>query len=199
MVPSGYLRDPDVQLMLRVREDDQSAYAQLVENYKDRLIGVFTNMFGDHALAEDLSQDVLLRIWRARQGYEPTAKFSTWVFQIANNLASNARRTKGRKKEHQFPEGTAGSQPLRLGEQAVPDKSGLMPTRQMDKAELCERVQSALEALNERQRMALLLHRFEEMSYADIGAVMDLTPQAVKSLLSRARDSLRVALEPYVD
>lgn len=199
MVPSGYLRDPDVQLMLRVREGDEAAYSHLVDGYKDRLIGVFTNMFGDHALAEDLTQDVMLRIWRARQGYEPTAKFSTWVFQIANNLASNARRTKGRKKEHQFPEGLAGSQAVRMGEQAVPDKSGLMPARQADRAELCERVQSALESLNERQRMALLLHRFEEMSYADIGAVMDLTPQAVKSLLSRARDSLRIALESYIE
>lgn len=195
---AAYLRDPDVQLMLRVRDGDESAFAQLVTKYQDRLIGIFTNMFGDTALAEDLAQEVFLRIYRARQGYEPTAKFSTWVFQIASNLASNSRRTKGRKKEVQFALSTSGSQPVRAGEQLVPEKSALMPTRQADAEELRERVQAAMELLNERQRMAVLLHKFEGMSYADIGGVMDMSPQAVKSLLSRARENLRVALENYV-
>ncbi|SFJ64877.1 RNA polymerase sigma factor [Planctomicrobium piriforme] len=195
---SAYLRDPDVQLMLRVRADDQTAFTQLVGKYQDRLVGIFTSMFRDTALAEDLAQEVFLRVYRARNGYEPTAKFSTWLFQIANNLASNSRRTKGRKKEVQFAQNTSGSQPMVAGEQLLPDKSALMPTRQVDTEELRERVLSAMETLNERQRMAVLLHKFEGMSYADIGAVMELTPQAVKSLLSRARDQLRVVLEGYV-
>ncbi len=195
---SPYLRDPDVQLMLRVKDGDDSAFAQIVERYQNRLIGIFTSMFADSALAEDLAQDVFLRIYRAKQGYEPTAKLSTWIFQIANNLASNSRRSKGRKKEVQFQVGSSGSQPVQVGENNVTEKSALMPTRQLDKAELQEHVQSALTVLNERQRMAVLLHRFEGMSYADIAASMELSPQAVKSLLSRARENLREALENFV-
>lgn len=198
MGSSAYLRDPDVQLMLRVREGDEGAFAQLVAKYQDRLIGIFTSMFGDSALAEDLAQEVFLRIYRARQGYEPTAKFSTWVFQIASNLASNSRRTKGRKKEVQFSASTSGSQPVHVGEALVPDKSALMPTRQLDAEELRELVLSAMETLNERQRMAVLLHKFEGMSYLEIGNIMDMTPQAIKSMLSRARENLRVALEKYI-
>ncbi|MBT5020517.1 MAG: sigma-70 family RNA polymerase sigma factor [Planctomicrobium sp.] len=184
--------------MLRVKDGDDSAFAQIVERFQNRLIGIFTNMFADNALAEDLSQEVFLRIYRARQGYEPTAKLSTWIFQIANNLASNSRRSKGRKKEVQFKVSNSGSQPVQMGENNVVEKSGLMPTRQLDNVELMERVQVALLDLNERQRMAVLLHRFEGMSYADIGAAMELSPQAVKSLLSRARENLREILENYV-
>lgn len=195
---SAYLRDPDVQLMLRVREGDENAFGQLVTKYQNRLIGIFTNMFGDSALAEDLAQEVFLRIYRARQGYEPTAKFSTWVFQIASNLASNSRRTKGRKKEVQFNPGTSGSQPVHMGEALVADKSALMPTRQLDAEELREHILSAMETLNERQRMAVLLHKFEGMSYIEIGNIMDMTPQAIKSMLSRARENLRIALEKYI-
>lgn len=195
---SPYVRDPDVQLMLRVKGGDDDAFAQIVQKYQSRLIGVFANMFADTALAEDLAQEVFLRIYRARQGYEPTAKLSTWIFQIANNLASNSRRSKGRKKEVQFQLGNSGSQSLNLGEGGVADKSGLMPTRQIDKNELQERVQQALGHLNERQRMAVLLHRFEGMSYADIADTMQLSTQAVKSLLSRARENLREVLETYV-
>ncbi|HWL10673.1 MAG TPA: sigma-70 family RNA polymerase sigma factor [Planctomicrobium sp.] len=195
---SPYLRDPDVQLMLRVRDDDQGAFTQLVTKYQDRMIAIFVNMFRDTALAEDLAQEVFLRVYRARNSYHPTAKFSTWLFQIANNLASNSRRTKGRKKEVQFSVNTSGSQPVAAGEQLLPEKSALMPTRQVDKEELRERVLEALETLNERQRMAVLLHKFEEMGYAEIGAVMELSPQAVKSLLARARDQLRIVLENYV-
>lgn len=196
--PSPYLRDPDVQLMLRVKDGDDSAFAQLVEKYQDRLVGIFSNMFADKSHAEDLAQEVFMRIYRARQGYEPTAKFSTWLFQITNNLASNSRRSKGRKKEVQFAPDVSGSQPVARGEQNLAEKSALMPTRQLDRSELQERVQVAMQNLSERQRMAILLHKFEGMSYADIGAAMELTPQAVKSLLSRARENLRVELENYI-
>lgn len=196
---SSYLHDPEVQLMLRVKEGDDAAFAQIVERYQNRLIGVFVNMFADLTLAEDLAQEVFLRMYRARQGYEPTAKLSTWIYQIANNLASNSRRMKGRRKEVQFQLGTSGSQAIQLGEATLPEKSGMMPTRQLDKLELQERVQLALSELNERQRMVLLLHRFEGMSYADIADAMQLSKQAVKSLLSRAREKLRETLEGYVN
>lgn len=196
--PSPFLRDPDVQLMLRVREGDESAFTQLVLKYQDRLIGIFTNMFADSALAEDLTQEVFLRIYRVRLGYQPTAKFSTWMFQIASNLASNSRRAKGRKKEVQFSSSMSGSQSVHVGEALVPDKSALMPTRQFDSEELRAFVVQALETLSERQRMAILLHKFEGLSYAEIGSIMETTPQAIKSMLSRAREHLRVALEKYI-
>jgi RNA polymerase sigma-70 factor, ECF subfamily len=195
---SPYLRDPEVQLMLRVKNGDDDAFSTLVRSYQDRLVSIFTNMVGDQESAEDLAQEVFLRVYRARNGYEPTAKFSTWVFRIANNLASNTRRTKGRRKEVQLRPAESGTMSQISGEQMLPEKSALMPTRQAARTELQQRVWDAMGELNERQRMAILLHRFEDMSYADIGATMDLSTEAVKSLLSRARENLRVALEPYV-
>ena len=92
------LRDPDVRLMLRAKEGDESAFPQLVTNYQDRLVSVLVHLLQNHEAAEDLAQEVFLRIYRARHGYEPTAKFSTWLFRIANNLASNLRRDTGRRR-----------------------------------------------------------------------------------------------------
>lgn len=195
---SAYLCDPDVQLMLRVRSGDEQAFARLVSNYQDRLISVFANLVGNRETAEDLTQEVFLRIYRARHGYQPQAKFSTWLFRIANNLASNSRRSRGRRKEVQLKTQESGPLGARPAEQLLADKSGLMPTRLLDRHELQEHVREALEALGERQQMALLLHRFEGMSYNDIAETMEMTPQAIKSLLSRARESLRMRLESYV-
>jgi RNA polymerase sigma-70 factor (ECF subfamily) len=192
------LRDPDVRLMLRAKEGDQTAFTQLVTNYQDRLVGVLAHMLQNKEAAEDLAQEVFLRIYRARHGYEPTAKFSTWLFRIANNLANNLRRDSGRRKEIVLNVNDSGPLGPRPGERMMADKSGLMPTRQFDKTEMCSMVQAALATLNEKQRMAVLLHKFEEMSYTDIAAALDMTPAAVKSLLSRARDNLREKLEPYV-
>jgi RNA polymerase sigma-70 factor (ECF subfamily) len=192
------LRDPDVRLMLRAKQGDQTAFTQLVTNYQDRLVGVLAHMLQNKEAAEDLAQEVFLRIYRARHGYEPTAKFSTWLFRIANNLANNLRRDSGRRKEIALSVNDSGPLGPRPGERLIAEKSGLMPTRQFDKSEMCSMVQAALATLNEKQRMAVLLHKFEEMSYTDIAAALDMTPAAVKSLLSRARDNLREKLEPYV-
>ena len=193
-----YVRDPDVQLMLRVKEGDESAFTELVTGYQDRLIGIFCHMLDDNELAEDLAQEVFLRIYRARNGYKPTAKFSTWLFRIANNLASNSRRTRGRRKEVPLSVRDSGPMGPRPEENLVADKSGMMPSRLFARSELQGVVQEALNTLSERQRMALLLHKFEGMSYADIGDAMDMSAAAVKSLLSRARENLRLKLEPHV-
>ncbi len=195
---SAYLADPDVQLMLRVRDGDDGAFAELVESYQDRLIGIFYHMMRDRAVAEDLAQDVFLRVYRARQRYVPTARFSTWLFRIASNVASNSRRSLGRRKEVSFNLQDSGGVPVRAEEQLAVEKSGLMPVRQLDKAELRDIVRIAMDTLNERQRMAVLLNKFEGLSYAEIGEAMDLKPAAVKSLLSRARENLREKLEEYV-
>jgi RNA polymerase sigma-70 factor (ECF subfamily) len=193
-----YLTDPDVQLMLRVKGGDEAAFAKLVAIYQDRLISIFANLVDDQEQAEDLTQELFLRIYRARHGYEPNAKFSTWVFRIANNLASNSRRSRGRRKEVQLKTSESGPLGVRPAEKLLADKSALMPTRLLDKSEMRRIVLEALDSLNDRQRLALLLHKFEDMSYADIGDAMEMSPQAVKSLLSRARENLRVKLEPHV-
>lgn len=183
--------------MLRAKEGDDEAFSQLVTNYQDRLISIFVNIVGTQEAAEDLAQDVFLRIYRAKAGYQPTAKFSTWLFRIANNLASNTRRSKGRRKEVQFTGSESGPLGVRPAESLLKEKSALMPARQLDQSEAKAIILTAMETLNERQKMAVLLHKFEEMSYADIADTMEMTTSAVKSLLSRARDNLRTTLEPY--
>ena len=196
---SGFLYDPEVQLMLRAKKGDDEAFSKLVTIYQDRLTTIFFHMTQNQEAAEDLAQDVFMRIYRARHGYQPNAKFSTWLFRIANNLAVNAHRKRKRRKETGLPVGESSSMSsVRPEEQALVEKSALMPHRQLDKHELQMVVQKAMDQLSERQRLTVLLHKFEGMSYAEIGETMDLTVPAVKSLLSRARDSLRAALEPYM-
>src|SRR5690349_2693803 len=116
------LRDPDVRLMLRTKEGDDSAFEELVVNYQDRLVHIFNLLVGNQETAEDLAQETFLRIYRSRHGYVPAAKFSTWLFEIANNLASNSRRSKGRRKEVDINTGEDRSAP-RPEEELLPEKS----------------------------------------------------------------------------
>jgi RNA polymerase sigma-70 factor (ECF subfamily) len=145
-----------------------------------------------------LVQEVFLRVYRARKRYQPGARFSTWIFTIAGNVAANALRDRRRRREVDASIGQDDSSGAKSLAEMAPAASGLMPARQLDKAEMREIVRLALDTLNERQRLAVLLNKFEHMSYAEIGETMNLTPQAVKSLLSRARESLRDTLEPYL-
>jgi RNA polymerase sigma-70 factor (ECF subfamily) len=192
------LQDPDVRLMLEVRDGSAAAFDELMTRYQSRLVTVLDHLTGRRELAEDLAQEVFLRVYRARSRYVPGAKFSTWLFTIANNVASNALRTLARRPEVQVAPrdpNVSGSHSL---DHLALAASGLMPTRQLDKAELQEVVEQAMAKLNPRQRMAVLLSKFEEMSYNDIAETMEMSPQAIKSLLARARDNLREALEPYL-
>ena len=192
------LADPDVRLMLRVRDDDAAAFEELMLRYQNRLVSLLAHMVGRADMAEDLAQEVFLRVYRARKQYVPGAKFSTWLYTIAGNVASNALRSRARRREVNLVSQSSdtGAQSL---ENAAVAASGLMPTRQFDKAELREAVQRAIESLNERQRMAVLLAKFEHLSYAEIGEIMDLSPEAIKSLLSRARSKLREVMQPYLE
>lgn len=185
--------------MLQVREDDAAAFEELMLRYQGRLVSVLAHLVGDRDQAEDLAQEVFLRVYRARKRYTPDAKFSTWLFTIANNAASNALRSRSRRREVNL--NAEGSRPMGVTplEVMLQASSGQMPARQMDKAEMRDVVRLALSALNDRQRMAVLLSKFEGMSYADIADAMDLTPQAIKSLLSRARGNLREVLQPYLE
>ena len=192
------LTDPDVRLMLQVRDDNAAAFEQLVENYQTRLVSILEHLVPGRGQAEDLAQEVFMRVYRARKTYVPGAKFSTWLFTIANNVASNAIRQLVRRKEVHLQTSPSGQVPIRPLDNMAKEASGLMPTRQIAQAELGQVVQMAIQSLNERQRMALLLSKFENMSYQDIADTMELTTQAVKSLLSRARNNLKDILEPYV-
>jgi RNA polymerase sigma-70 factor (ECF subfamily) len=191
------LRDPDVRLMLRVRDDEPGAFQQLVEQFQNRLVAVMHHLVGDAAEAEDLAQEVFLRVYRARKQYRPRSKFSTWLFTIANNLALNSLRSRQRKPAVSLTGRDSGPLGARPQEQLVHDHhSG--PQVRIQREELAALIRKALDGLNERQRVAVVLNKFEDMNYAEIAEVMGLTTKAVKSLLSRARENLRIALAAYV-
>jgi RNA polymerase sigma-70 factor (ECF subfamily) len=189
-------RDPDIRLMLRVRAGDDAAFAELVTRYQHRLLAVLHHHTGTLTDAEDLVQEVFLRVHRNRAGYKPQAKFSTWLFAIAHNLALNARRDRKRRPVVPLELPADTSNPGTVA--GIANEREPSPTAPLQQAELAAAVQAALEQLSERQRMAVVLNKYEDMGYAEIAQVLDLTPQAVKSLLSRAREKLREALEPYV-
>ena len=195
------LRDPDVQLMLSVQRDDADAYNELMQRYQGRVLSILRHLMGHRDLAEDLTQEVFFRVYRARGSYRPEAKFSTWLFTITNNVARNALRSRYRKPEVQFASVLSGpndSGSMTSAEDAIMAGSEMVPSRRLDKLEMRQMVQIAIDALNDRQRMAVLLHKFEGMSYLEIAEIMEMTPQGVKSLLCRARMNLRDALQPYM-
>jgi len=190
--------DRSTEIMLRVRDGDSGAFAELVELWQSRLVTLFLHHTGDHSTAEDLAQETFLRVYRARERYRPTAKFTTWVHTIALRVASDLRQRAYRRLERGVPNTTsASSSSIGLDHLAVA-ASGLMPARVADRGELQGVVQRALGELGERQRMALLLAKFEQCSYEEIAAALETSVPAVKSLLFRARDQLRQALSAYV-
>ncbi len=191
--------DPDVALMLRVKNDDAAAFEQLVERYQGRVIRLMNSWVGNKDHAEDLAQEVFMRVYRSRKSYEPTAKLSTWLFRIANNLANNAVRDRSRRKEYQLKKGENTSTAAVLIENIALAPSGAMPTRKLDHVERAVMVKQAVQALAERQRIALTLSKFEGLSYQEIADTMGMSVKAVKSLLSRARVNLKLLLQPYMD
>ena len=128
------LRDPDVRLMLRVRDDEDGAFAELVEHYQHRLVAVMNHLVGNAEEAEDLAQEVFLRIYRARKKYRPRSKFSTWLFTIANNLALNSLRSRQRKPVVRLALHDSGPLGPRPAEQLVPDR-GSGPMQRVQKQE----------------------------------------------------------------
>src|SRR5262245_52688639 len=184
--------------MLRVRDDDPSAFAELVDLYNHRLVTVLHHLLGNLQEAEDLAQEVFLRVYRARKKYRPRAKFSTWLFTIANNLALNCLRSRQRKPVVPLDVSESGPLGPRPAEQLVQDRSR-QPAHRLQQQELAAVIQQALDCLNERQRMAVVLNKFEDMSYEEIAQVMNLSTKAIKSLLSRARTNLRQALQGYIE
>ena len=142
-----YALDPDVRLMLEVREGNAAAFEELVLRYQGRLLTVLRHLVGSREQAEDLAQEVFLRVYRARESYQPEAKFSTWLYTIANHLAANALRTRSRRPEVTLPSRDSGPMGARPLDKMLMASSGQMPARQLDKAEMREIVQMALESL----------------------------------------------------
>ena len=144
-----YVQDPDVRLMLLVRDDNAAAFEELVSRYQARLRTILQHLVGSRDAAEDLAQEVFLRLFRTRKRYQPDAKFSTFLFTIAHNVASNARRTLARRREVQVyvREGLADgrSRGLATLEELAKEASGMMPTRQLDKLERAEVVRLAMQ------------------------------------------------------
>jgi RNA polymerase sigma-70 factor (ECF subfamily) len=195
------LQDTGVCLMLAVQRDDASAFEKLMLHYQNRVFSLLRHMIGNRDTAEDLTQEVFLRVFRARKNYQPEAKFTTWLFTITNNVANNALRTRLRKPEVQLGIAKNEEEPnsqKHLAENLILASSGTIPARQLDKLEMKEMVQLAVASLGERQRKAILYHKFEGMNYQEIAKVMEMTPQGVKSLLCRARLNLRDALQGYI-
>ncbi|MEY4245561.1 MAG: hypothetical protein RLZZ245_3146 [Verrucomicrobiota bacterium] len=183
----------DFVLMERIGAGDHAAFSELVERYQHVVVGTVAKMLGNPAEAEDIAQQVFLRIWRNAKRYRPDAKFTTYLFTIARNLVFNESRRRSRKKEVSADEREENSH---YSLEASPDRQ---PDAELLQAELQAAVDAAIAALPETQRMAVVLRRYEQMSYEEIAAVLELSVSAVKSLLFRARTTLRESLSGYLE
>lgn len=188
--------DTDAQVMLRVKTGDESAFTYLVEKYRRPIVGFMYRMCHNPSSAEELAQEVFLRVYRSRSSYEASAKFSTWLYRIAMNLAVNhARDTR-----HERPENT-----LRLDEPDretgttpdLPDASASAEENIIRRERLAA-IRQKVEGLPERQRLAVIMHKYQQMDYRSIGEVLKLSESATKSLLFRAYETLREQLKDFV-
>jgi RNA polymerase sigma-70 factor (ECF subfamily) len=188
----------DVQLMLDVKAGDDSSFELLLRRYRTPLVHFLCRMVRDPATAEDLAQEVFLRVYRARMQYVPSAKFTTWMFRIATNLALNAKRD-GRYRQLE----------VSIDQTAAPSESDLPALEVADhqpgiESELIARdraamIRRAVETLPEKQRAAVLLHKYQEMGYDEIARVLECSESALKSLLFRAYETLRIELAPLIE
>ncbi len=183
----------DHALMARIATGDHLAFRDLVERHQNAVIGTVAKMLGNSGDAEDISQQVFLRVWRNAKRYRPDAKFTTYLFTITRNLVFNETRRRGRKKEVSADEREENSHHLI---EASPDTQ---PDAELLQAELQRAVDAAISALPEAQRMAVILRRYDQLPYEDIAEVLGLSLSAVKSLLFRARTALRESLSGYLE
>jgi RNA polymerase sigma-70 factor (ECF subfamily) len=192
-----YLADPEVALMMRVQDGDDDAFGELVQLYRARVFGSFLKRLGDRQEAEDLTQEVFLRLYRSRHRYQPRARFATWLFHVSQNVARNAIRSRRRRPVMRLEALVTPADPG-AAEAFLADR-GESPTRPMERSELAGVVRKAVSSLAGRQRAAVELHQFHDCTYAEVAAELDMTPKAAKSLLYRARNELREALTPFME
>lgn len=183
---AGYAIEVDAQLMLDVREGDTHSFALLLDRHRAPVVHFLYRMVQNQAIAEELAQEVFLRVYKSRESYEPTAKFTTWLFRISTHLALNWIRDKryeqnGHSLDVNFEEN------LR---RQVPDQAPSVEERLLKKARAQE-IRVAISSLPAKQRAAVLMHKYQEMDYSQISAVLGCTDSAVKSLLFRAYERLR--------
>ena len=178
--------------MLLVSGGDTAAFEQLIERHQALVAGTIGRMLGSNSEVEDIAQQVFIRVWRSAGRYVPRAKFTTWLLKITRNLVFNEMR---RSKRH-------ASVPLQIETQTeeipLKDEAGQAPDASLLESELQGAIERAITALPESQRMALILRRYEELSYEEIADVLDLSVPAVKSVLFRARTELRERLASYL-
>lgn len=188
--------DPDAALMLRVKQGDTAAFTTLVEKYKQPVLNLAFRTLRDETEAEDLAQAAFLQAWKSAARYEPQAKFSTWLFTIARNLCLNEirRRTRHPAESLDQTRDDADDQPLHQ----VEDRRSTTAPDALLRGELESKVDEALSALPENQRTALLLCRQEELSYEEIAEVLGCSLSATKSLIHRARETIKARLKPYL-
>jgi len=178
--------------MLAYQGGDESAFDRLVEGFSGQVYALLTRFLGPVAEREDLVQEVFLRVIRARQGYRPTARFSTWIYRIVFNLCVNSRARAGAADVS--IEALAGSEAVDLPDEGVPE-----PSSGLEREDVVSAVQRAVAALPARQRMALILSKYEDLSYAEIADVLETSEKAVKSIVHRARENLRAVLAPFFE
>lgn len=188
--------DADAALMLRVKQGDREAFAALVEKYQQPVMNFVHRTLRDETEAEDVAQNVFLQVYKSAARYERTAKFSTWLFTIARNLCLNEIRRRSRHPAESLDAAhpDAEDQPLHQFE----DRKTCLPTESLLHGELEAKITKALADLPENQRTALLLCRQEELSYEEIAEVLDSSLSATKSLIHRARETLKQKLKPYL-
>ena len=180
----------DAELMLRVRDGDSISFSLLLERHRAPVIHFLYRMVQNQAVAEELAQEVFLRVYRSRSSYEPTAKFTTWLFRIATHVALNAIRDGRREKlEQSFDDNPDGDGASKQYADSAPTAEETLVRH----ARAVE-IRAAIEALPEKQKAAVLMHKYQEMEYSQIAAALETSESAVKSLLFRAYSSLRARL-----
>lgn len=179
---------------MQVQSGDESAFESLVELYKQSVIQTAYRYIGDAPLAEDLAQEVFLRVYRARATYKPMAAFKTWIFRILYNLVVNEAHARKKRLAYSL-ESLRGSD---RSEFFISDKKAVTPVEVMEDEELRQKVRESVFALPENQRMALVLNKYEDLSYQQVAEVMNLSLEAVKSMLFRARENVRKKLVAYL-
>ncbi len=191
-----YLSDPDVRLMLEFQEGNKASFEDLMRKYFPRLVNFIYRYVGSREMAEDLTQEVFIRVYKSVANYKPQSKFQTWVFTIARNLSLN--QLKRNKHKAVSLDATFSSDEGELKRQ-VEDTRSESPDEDILRRERSAVVKSAISDLPENQRVAVLLRRYEQFSYAEIADTMNVSVKAVKSLLSRAKESLRVKLSAWIE
>jgi len=188
----------DVQLMLDVKAGDEQSFELLLRRYRTPLVNFLYRMVRNTAAAEDLAQEVFIRVYRARQEYAPSAKFTTWMFRIATNLALNSVRDNRHRQMEISMDQTIDTGEDEQQTLQVPDRAPNVEQELVARSR-AEIIMKAIHALPEKQRAAVLLHKYQELDYDEIARVLECSESALKSLLFRAYETLRVQLAPLVN